>query len=308
MTTIKQMQEELKETLSNNIINKDGELVELHPQFIDNLSKDLLILIGDKNKEELEATKEGIRIRKEITEYEQTVNNKLGNFYFNFYNELPNLDKRYLFRFIFLCCFLKYDDNRLCEKVNETRYKIIKESELQKLLKLQRAEYFRTKKALIENGLMIINDDESISINNKISFVGQVAKNSSKDYVKIFKEGIIDLYDNSLPREHKKLALFIQLLPAIHFKFNVICKNPSCDMMEDIVPYDLKELADIFNTYNKTNVSKFKTQLLNTMVKGQNAMLMIDEYDKRFFIVNPLIYYRGNRIDDINYLINLFTI
>ena len=307
MATIKEFQNELKESLSNNIVTKDGELIELHEKTIETISKELLLLVGNKNKEDIEQQQKGIEIRKEITEFEQTINNKLGNFYFNFYNEFPNIDRRYLFRFIYLCCFLKYEDSRICKKINETRYQIIKESELQELLKLQRAEYFRTKKSLIDNNLILINEDESISINNKVSFVGKVGRNS-KDYVKIFKDGIIDLYSNSLPREHKKLALFIQLLPAIHFKFNVICKNPNCELMEDIIPYDLKELTEIFQTYNKTNIGKFKKQLLDTMVKGQNAMLMIDEYDKRFFIVNPLIYYRGNRTTDINYLINLFTI
>ena len=50
--------------------------------------------------------------------------------------------------------YLKYNDNRLMYKQKNGLYKLYKEGDLMDLLKLKRAEYFNTKKALIENGLI----------------------------------------------------------------------------------------------------------------------------------------------------------
>jgi len=79
------------------------------------------------------------------------------------------------------------------------------------LLQLKEREYYNTKKSLIDNQLISIDEDKNIIINDNISFVGKVAKGTKEDYIRIFKESIKELYKQSLPREHKKLGLFIEL-------------------------------------------------------------------------------------------------
>jgi hypothetical protein len=177
------------------------------------------------------------------------------------------------------------------------------------VLKLKKVECYKTKSALINSNLISIDNDKNIVINNNVSFIGKVAKdNYKKDYTRIFKESIKELYLKSTPREHKKLSLFIELLPYIHFKYNVICKNPSCALMEDIEPITLKELSESFQQYTNKNTTTLKKQLLNIFIGGKKATLLIEDYGKKFFVINPLIYYKGNRIEELNYLINLFKL
>lgn len=261
-----------------------------------------------KTAKEYEKVKDIINFNKEKTEFEENIIYRLGHFYFNFYNKLPKkLDKQYIFRFIYLCTFLKYEDNRLMKRIKRNKYKIIKVSELMDLLQLGKTEYNKTKKELENNDLITTNNDKTISINNKISFMGKVDKHNKQEYSRVFKEAIQELYNNSTSREHKRLALFIELLPFIHYKYNIICKNPRCELMEDIDPFTIQELKEISNT-GSNNITRFKNQLLNIFVDKEKSMMIIEDYDKKFLVVNPKIYYKGNNIDDLTYLINLFRI
>lgn len=261
-----------------------------------------------KNAEQLEQNKKGIEIRKEISEFEQALKDALGNFYFNFYNRIPdNVERQYKFRFMYLCCYLKHDDNRLVKK-ESNKYILIKEGELMELLKLSEREYYRTKKTLIDNKLITIDKDKNIHINSYISKVGSIPSRNKAEYTRVFKEGIKELYNNCSIREHKKIALFIELLPHIHFQYNIICKNTTCELMEDIEPYTLKELTDKLNIHKNNNTTTLKKQLLNINIKDKKAMLMIEDNEKKIFVVNPQIYYRGTNLSSLNYLTNLFKI
>lgn len=270
------------------------------------------ILTEDFNimsEEDKERQQKAIDYNRLKTEFEDNLMHNYGNFYFNFYNKLPHkLDKQYIFRFIYLCTYLKFDDNRLMQKAAKNRYELLKVGGLMELLQLSQREYYRTRKELEDKKLITINKDNSIKVNKKISFIGSVAKNNKQEYSRIFKNAIQDLYKNSKPREHKKLALFIELLPFIHYKYNIICSNPECDLMEDVKPLTLQQLSVISQTYAGKNITRFKNNLLNIMVNEQKAMMMVEDYNKKFFIVNPGIYYKGNKIEDLRYLIDLFRI
>jgi hypothetical protein len=285
-------------------------VVEIHEDALNTIKEQILKTNAKANTEQAEQSKKGIEIRKEISEFEQALKEKLGRFYFNFYNNIPSdIDRQYKFRFIYLCCYLKYNDNRIQVQQENNRYKLIKEGDLMELLKLKKVECYKTKNILLENNLISIDSDKNIIVNNNVSFIGKISKgNYKQDYTRIFKETIKELYLGSTPREHKKLSLFIELLPYIHFKYNVICKNPSCSLMEDIEPLTLKELSESFNQYTNKNTTTLKKQLLNIFIGGKKTTLLIEDYGKKFFIINPLIYYKGNRIEELNYLINLFKL
>lgn len=260
-----------------------------------------------RTEEENERIKDIINFKKQKTEFEESLINSLGHFYFNFYKRLPNISKQYIFRFIYLCTYLKYGDNRLMQRVKQNKYELIKVGNLMDLLQLGKTEYNKTKKELVNNNLITINEDDTISINSKISFIGKVDKHNKQGYTRVFKDAIQELYKNSTPREHKKLALFIELLPFIHYKYNIVCKNPRCELMEDVEPFSIQELKELTKTASN-NITRFKNQLLNIFVNKEKAIMIIEDYNKKFVVVNPRIYYKGNNIDDLTYLINLFKI
>ena len=47
--------------------------------------------------------------------------------------------------------------------------------------------------------------------------------------------------------------MLIKLMPYVHFQYNIICKNPTCEFMEDIRPLTIKEImVKIFDEKNVT--------------------------------------------------------
>ena len=203
--------------------------------------------------------------------------------------------------------YIKYEDNRMMLKEDNNRYKLIKESELQEILKLSKSEYYRTKNALLDNNLIFIDDNDSIHINNKISAFKSI-DNKKNTYTRIFKNTIRELYNRSLAREHKRLFIFIDLLPYINFNLNIICFNPSEVSPELIDPMTIKDIQKVLGDNADKNIARFKNTLLNTFVHNEKVIMIVKDFEKEFLVINPKMYYKGNKTEDLNYLINLFSV
>lgn len=294
---------------TKNIVTIDGEVVKLHEEIIEEISKQIILNEAHKNVETNEKIKKYKEYMQDKSTFELTMNEKLGKFYFNFYNSIPfQLERQFKFRFIYLCTYLKYNDDRIQYKQYNGLYKLYDELDLYKILNLKRTECNKTKDELIKYNLISIDEEKHIHINNTVSTVGNISKSNKTDYIRVFKDTIRYLYENSTPRQHKQLGLFIDLLPFIHFKYNIICKNPTCQLIEDIEPLTVKELAEHLNLYTGKNISSFKRKLLSIHIGSKESILFVERFNKKFFVVNPLIYYKGNKIQDLSYLIELFNI
>lgn len=296
----------LKEIIKNHSVTVDGECVELHPDALEFIAQDYIYQEGLNNTKQEEIKKDKAIYFKNKNDFIQKITGLYGKFYFSFYTNLPDIAKQYLFRFIYLSTFLKYNDDRLMIKEEKERYKLIYEYELQDILKLSTREYQYTKKALIENKLIRIEDDKTIHINNELSINGDIG-NTKKDYIRIFNSSIQNIYKNSVAKDHKKLFILIELLPYINYNLNVLCFNPEETQPELIDPLTLDDIANILDMY-KNNKSKLKTLLLNIFVDGKKAMMINKDYKQEFFMVNPCIYYKGNKSDDIDFLDKLFRV
>lgn len=301
----------IKEVINNtNLADENGVVIDsLHNDILEDIAKSIIkseAVVTTKNKESKEEYKKYLKSK---TDFENLLNNKFGSFYFNFFNSIPkSLDKQYKFRFIYLCTYLKYNDNRLMYKQSNGLYKLYKENDLSDILHLGNTEYYKTKKILIENNLMSIDDDKNICVNNRISLVGEISKYNKRDYTRIFKDTVQKLYNSSKPREHKLLGMFIDLLPLINFKFNIICSNPDCELMEDVKPLTISDISQYFNIYTGKNISSLKRKLLSIKLDNKDMLMYVEKSDINGFLVNPSLYYKGNNIEDLNYLIELFKL
>lgn len=303
---IENQKEIIKDILKKEVVTSEGEVVELHEEGIEKLSKQIIKKQAELQTRDNEEKIEGIKIRKEISEFEEMIKETFGKFYFNFYNSLPkDLGDQFKFRFMYMSTYLKHNDDRMVLKQSNGLYRTIKVEELREILKLEDREFRKTKSELIKNNLISINKENQISINCEISKVGNIPKYNKKDYTRIFSDCITELYNNSLPREHKKIFMIIKLLPYIHFQFNIVCKNPHCELMEDIKPLSIK---DIMEEFKMTNQSVFKKKLLSITGKNNKLIMLFEDYDKQMIAINPKIYYRGTQKEALNYLINLFSI
>lgn len=311
MNKIGRWTEEVKVVRDNlkqfTYVTKDGEVVELHEDLLDELAMGTVNMAEELNNidkpkltdEQLEAMK----YKKDQNELQIFIKDNCGSFYFNFYQRLlDKIEPQYLTRFLYLCTYLDYDGRLITKKSN--RNICIKENELQFILKLSRTETYNTKVLLIENNLIEIKDDV-IYINTKYCKKGEIMKNSRVEKVRMFDETIKELYESSSKTEHKKLALLFQILPYINLRWNVICKNPKEEILDEIVPYSLKELM---GTLNQSNITRFKNSLLDLTVNGEEVVMINKKKNGELLTINPKVYYKGVNKKELQYLIGLFSI
>ena len=224
-----------------------------------------------------------------------------GNFYFNFYQRLEHIERQYLFRFLFLVSYINYNNYLSNGK------RLYTDVEAFELLELGRSETQKTKNYLIANELITINEKKNVIINEKFCKKGEIHKRKSDEVVRMFNTAIRDIYNSAEPRQHKKLALLIELLPYINLKFNVICENPTEESEENIRAYDMKELCTILG-YDTSKSSRLRKELFSLKVSEEDVIGIFTRRSRTAMYVNPRVYYKGTRTEDINMLKALFRI
>lgn len=255
--------------------------------------------------EDIERKQKAIEIRKSQDEFCQLIDSHCGNFYFLFYKLLNmNLEKQYITRFIYLCTFMNYENKLVFGNCKDYEYKLLKERELKEVWKMERVETNKTKNALLDSGLIYIENDH-VNINSNYVFKGKLdgAKLKTDQKVRVFNNAVQQIYESATPREHKKIALLFLLLPYINLRYNIVCENPECEAMEDIIPITLQEMTEILGF---SSVQKLKKGLFDINVGTEKAIALftIDNISK--ILVNPRVYYKGTKIEDVKYLIGLF--
>jgi prolyl oligopeptidase PreP (S9A serine peptidase family) len=119
----------------------------------------------------------------------------------------------------------------------------------------------------------------------------------------MFENGIKELYEKSKPTEHKQLALLFELLPYLNLKYNVICEDTTEEVLEHIKPYTLRQIA---NMLKETNITRFKKKLMDMTVNSQPVVCINEIKNKKMITINPKIYYKGTKLEDLKYLQGLF--
>lgn len=242
-------------------------------------------------------------MKREKTEFEELQSEYLGNFYFNFYNQLLMLDlaPQYLFRFAYLCAFIDYD----C-KIRLNRSVLAKEKDLEEILKLKKTALTETKKVFIENELIFINKDKTIKVNPKYAFKGNIRNRDLRGSVKMFEYGIKDIYENSKPSEHKKIGMLMKLLPLMNYDYNVICFNPEESNEDEIIPLTFKDMCKVVG-YNENQSSRLKRELLKLEIDGKAVICIHTIKDKNAVSINPHLFYKGHNIAKVRHLFALFN-
>lgn len=290
-----------------DLVNTDGELVELHSQTKDLLAIEIVNYAEQLNNidDESNGSKEGMELRKSNDLFKQAIDEYCGSFYFIFYNRLlsKGVSPQGIFRFLYLCVYMDYE-NRLVIKRDKIKH-LIYESDLQYILRLGRTETYKTKMELIKNELITINDDGVIEINKLYCKKGTILKNKKVGKARMFDNAIKEIYEKSNPKEHKKLALFISLLPYVNIKYNMITYNVHEENIDCIKPYSLKELCILLK---QSNVTKFKKDLLSLTINDETVIAFHETKQAKIITVNPKLFYMGTTIEELDWLINMFKV
>ena len=223
------------------------------------------------------------------------IKERYGSFYFSYYNKMLNILKpQYLTRVLYLCSYMNYD-NLLIE--GKTHHKPIYESDLIRIWNISRAEMFNTKKELIDLGILIVNENKTLSISENFCKKGELMKNIKDEKARIFNDAIREIYEKAKPSEHKKLALLYKMLPYINLKWNMVCSNIDEEIKDLVQPIDVKTLCKLLN---QSNVTKLKKDLLSLTVNGRPVVLMASVMNKSIILINPAVYYKGTRLEDVD--------
>lgn len=206
------------------------------------------------------------------------INENLGYYFHLLYSNVLslNLEPQYLIRFLKLCCYTDYK-NKLV--TGSTRGKKIKANELEKILNLSRNETSKTKTYLINQGLIKIDDDKTIEVNNAYVKRGQLKGNLiDMDVVRVFNNGFNRLYDGAKARQHKKLVTFIKILPYLNINHNIICTNP----MENIIKIEEMALLGELDTLIIFNLDRIGrttegTEFIKRMTYSNVKVLSVTE-------------------------------
>lgn len=266
-----------------------------------------------EKKQETQVNKvEGYSKKKKKDEFSKYMNSNFGSFYFNNYMKLLkklNNNTALLFRFLYLCTYADYDGYL---KYGNYSYGVnhgyMNEKDFDEVFKMSKAMITKLKKELYDNNLIIKSKiDDRLIINGSFYTRGELCLGDMLESSRVFDDGIKELYEKSNPREHKRIGVVIPLLPFLNKYHNILCNKPLERELKYIEPLTLREMCKIIG-YDITNEDRLRKQLQNITVKNNPLVAYVSHAKARFFVVNPALFYKGNCLDDLKGVINLFKV
>ena len=274
------------------------------------------VISNNFNIEELKDIERKIKFKEKMkleNEFKEAQQEYLGYFVFFIFEHIEDLNKILsdsdLVRFLYLGTYTKSDgllkfDNGLS----------LTKKHIKKILKIK-DEAFRLFWNILMDNELILEKDEMIYINLFYFYRGK-----EKDYYKYMNTKFGDkftrlyikttrnLYENTNSRRIKKLAIIYKLLPFVNWQTNILCKNPSETNKNKIEPLTILDISN-YCDYDKTHLARFRKELHEFKYNNNDIFMRIGKgidinYD--YIVVNPLFYYRGNNINELNYLLILF--
>lgn len=266
-----------------------------------------------EKKQETQVNKvEGYSKKKKKDEFSKYMNSNFGSFYFNNYMKLLkklNNNTALLFRFLYLCTYADYDGYL---KYGNYSYGVnhgyMTEKDFDEVFKMSKAMITKLKKELYDNNLIIKSKiDDRLIINGSFYTRGELCLGDMLESSRVFDDGIKELYEKSNPREHKRIGVIIPLLPFLNKYHNILCNKPLERELKYIEPLTLREMCKIIG-YDITNEDRLRKQLQNITVKNNPLVAYVSHAKAKFFVVNPALFYKGNCLDDLKGVINLFKV
>ncbi|MBB6449608.1 hypothetical protein HNR44_001557 [Geomicrobium halophilum] len=197
-------------------------------------------------------------------------------------------------------CYLRHDNGRYISKKG-----------LVELLNIAERTFRQFYGKLISNEIIEENEDgEKLAINPMYFFRGDLdtIKPFAGDMksIRIYRQTIRDLNKKFTGKSRKQLGLVYAVLPFVHFRYNILCANPSENYTDDVTPLSLGTLAE-FLGYG--DPKKLRQALRGIRVNGRPVFQFVeDDKDvrKRKIIVNPKVMFGGNSeaLESISALFN----
>ncbi|MDK0740199.1 hypothetical protein P7A62_00605 [Clostridium perfringens] len=165
-----------------------------------------------------------------------------------------DIPHNYKSRFMYMCTFMDCENNLVVGKTSDRRK--IKDSELKDILRLGKTETARTKKYLLENNLISI-ENNFIKVNLPLNYRDLV---DSKDFIR-------NVYEQLPISRTKKLSQLLYVLNYYHYDFKVLCENPIETDEENIRKISFSSIFKRMGK-SKSQTSRLKSDLLNIKIEN----------------------------------------
>jgi hypothetical protein len=268
-----------------------------------------------KTPEQVKKENDAVRRKDESNEFKMLIDEGFNGFYFYFYEKMKtiNMINSMKTRFLYLCSFVSYntDGSLLVDTDKETSARVpLSKDDIREKLKLGDREFYKTLKELSKNSLIEVNGNGNYCINTDMIFRGKLSiSQKKKNYTRMFMEGIKKLYRECSPKQHKQLYYLFMILPNINLRFNCVCTYDTVDkeIESEIETLNMKEMCELIG-YNPANSAKITNELFELRIDEKEVMLEVRRHKKKFIKINPLIYYKGTDIKDLQGLISDFRL
>lgn len=265
--------------------------------------------------EDIQSKKAFAQKDKSSKEFKELQDRISGNFVFFIFKNMEYLKEvlndNDLVKFIYIGTYVKKEGVLMLD--NNLTY--IDKRRLRSLLNVGDKAFKEFYNKMLENNLMKEHEGK-IYINfyyfwrGKESDYKKFTNTKLEDFTRIYTKATREMYEETTPRQHKKLAIIYKLLPYTNWKYNMLCENINETDSTKINALSVSDIMDILGYY-KTNITRFKKDFYSLKYKEYPIFKTVQGamgYGNSIIIVNPLVFYRGNKIEELQGLIAIFNI
>lgn len=277
---------------NTHTITKDGEVIPVAVSY---------------TQEELESYRKWKEAQEEAAakkQYIKDLNRENGDFVFLIYNISEALafgvQPATLTRLIYLSTYMDYNNKLKLTDVTSMEQKDVKD-----VLKVSQSTYERFMEEVLEKKIIFKDDKGRLYLDAKFFFRGSVPKNFKnsfdKNVIKVYYDGVREIYEKAKISEHAKLSYLFQMIPFVNIQYNMLCHNPLESEMKHVKAMTLPEYCSIVG-YSPNNAYKLKNYLKKVLLGGIPVFSFVENAYGLFCYVNPNVFYVGNNEDKIEIL------
>ena len=289
------------------IDNDTGEIIRL----MDGLNEIVISSCKDykqrrdylKRKEEYEE-KEAFR-KMELDE--------LGSFIWSTYHLMQittpkEIKQSNITRLMYIATYLDYD-GFLVEDDLFSKRKPLTNSKIRELMNLSKGAFSNFYNQVLLNTKIFQIKDGKYKINKELFSRGtlnsfNIAKMSKEnEYImRIYINGVREMYSKATPSSHKTLSYLFQIIPYVNRQYNIVCYNPLETDLKLIKPMTLGEFCKIIG-YDESHSNRLFSILFEPMFSTSSGTIQpavryvtTKSSSKKTYniFINPRVYYAGD--------------
>ena len=146
-------------------------------------------------------------------------------------------------------------------------------------------------------GWAIVKDEERLYLKEDLFGKGKIGE-PERDYIRLFTGVTRQLYNACKnTSEHAYLSYFFRMIPFVNRQTNILCRSQQEQDREHIA---YMTTTEFFSLIGKTHPARIKAQLQTYRIDGELVIGFFNNLDTltpkgKYAIINPLLYYGGDR-------------